>query len=94
MDPSSSFKRYGTSTKLDSKSMNVKKTDPITHEFLSDLCTLKKPCDESTRKVEQLAELCCDRRYSKPKGSVFVGTRRFTRSMTTTSIPVITQQHK
>ena len=52
MDPSSSVKCYGASTKVDSKSMNVKKSDPVTHEFLSDLCTLKKLCDESTQKLE------------------------------------------
>ena len=48
MDPSSSVKGYGASTKVDSKSMNVEKSNPVTHEFLSDLCTLKEPCDEST----------------------------------------------
>ena len=94
IDPSSSVKCYSASTKVDSKSMNVENFDPFTHEFLSDLCTLKSPCDESTRKLEQLAQVCCDRKDSKPKGSVSVGTRRFTRSMTTTSIPVTTQQLK
>ena len=74
MDPSSSIKRYDTSTKVDSKSMNVKKSDPVTHEFLSDLCTLKKPCDDSTRKLEQLAEVCCDRKDSKPNRSMSIGT--------------------
>ena len=74
MDPSSSVKCYVASTKVDSKSMNVKKSNPVTHEFLSDLCTLKKPCDESTQKLEQLAEVCCDRKYSKPKGSMSIGT--------------------
>ena len=74
--------------------MNVKKSDPVTHEFLSDLWTLKKPCDESTGKLEQLAQVCCDRKDSKPKGSVSVGTWRFTRSMTIASIPVTSQQHK
>ena len=78
MDPSSSVKCYNASTKVDSKSMNVEKSDPLTHEFLSDLCTLKKPCDESTRKLEQLVQVCCDRKYSKLKGYVFVCTRRFT----------------
>ena len=74
MDPSSSVKCYGASTKVDSKSMNVKKSDPVTHEFISNLCTLKKPCDESTQKIEHLAKVCCDRKYYKPKGSVSIGT--------------------
>ena len=54
--------------------MNVEKSDHVTHEFLFDLCTLKKPCDESTRKLEQLAQVCCDRKDSKPKVSVSIGT--------------------
>ena len=74
MDPSPSVKRFSASTKVDSELMNDVNFDSVTHEFLSDLCTPKKPCDEYTRKIEQLAQVCCDRRDSKSKGSMSVGT--------------------
>ena len=54
--------------------MNDVNFDSITHAFLSNLCTPKKPCDEYTRKLEQLEQFCCDRRDSNSKGSTSVGT--------------------
>ena len=78
MDPSPSVKRFSAYTKVYSELMNDVNFDSVTHEFLSDLCTPKKPFDEYTRKLEQLAQVCCDRRDSKSKGSLSVGTQRFT----------------
>ena len=46
------------------------------------------------RKLEQLAQVCCDKGGFEPKGLVFVRTRRITRSMNTTptaSVPAATQ---
>ena len=74
MEPSLSFKRFSTSTKVDGELMNDENFDSVTREFLSDLCTPKKPCDESMRKLEQLAQVCCDRRGFEPKGSMSVRT--------------------
>ena len=91
MDPSPSVKRFNASTKVDSELMNDKKFYSVTHEFLYDLYTPKKPCDEYTRKIEQLAQVFCDRRNFESKDSVLVGTQRFTRSMTTASIPITIQ---
>ena len=59
---------------VDSELMNDVNFDSVTHEFLSDLCTPKKPCDENTRKLEQIAQVCYDRRDSNSKGSASVGT--------------------
>ena len=77
VDPSPSVKRFSASTKVDSELMNDVNFDSVTHEFLSNLCTPKKPFDEYTRKLEQLAQVCCERRYFKSKGFVSIGTRRF-----------------
>ena len=41
-------KRFNTSVKVDGELMNDDKMDSVTHEFFSDLCTPKKPCDDST----------------------------------------------
>ena len=76
--------------------INDGKIDSITHEFISDLCTPKKPCDDSTWKIEQLAQVCCDRRSFEPNGSMSVHSWSFTRSMTTApsvSIPINIQQN-
>ena len=89
-------KRFSTSVEVDGKLMNDDKIDSVTHEFISDVCTPKNPCDDSTRKLEQLAQVCCDRRSFEPKGSLSVHSRRFTRSMTivpSISIPVNIQQN-
>ena len=78
MDQYLFVKCFSTSVKVDGKLMNDGKIDSVTHEFISDLCTPKKPCDDSTRKLEQLAHVCCDRRSFEPKGSFSVHSRRFT----------------
>ena len=91
LDQSPSVKRFNTSVKVDGELMNDDKMDSVTHEFFSDLCTPKKPCDDSTRKLEQLPQVCCDRRRFESKGSVSIHSRRFTQSMTTApsvSIPI------
>ena len=61
MNQSLFVKPFNTSINVDGELMNDDKMDSVTHEFFSDLCTPKKPCDDSTRKVEQLAQVCCDR---------------------------------
>ena len=48
MDQSLFVKRFNTSVKVDGKLINAGKIDSVTHEFISDLCTPKKPCDDST----------------------------------------------
>ena len=52
MDPSPSVECFSASTKVDSELMNDVNFDFFTHEFLCDLCTPKKPCDESMRKLK------------------------------------------
>ena len=96
MDQSLSDKRLNTPAKVDGKLTNDENVDAVNHENPSDLCTSKKLGDESMRKHEKLAQVCCDKGILEPKGFVFVRTRRFTRSMNTTttvSVLVTTQQN-
>jgi len=48
MDQYLFVKRFSTSVKVDGKLMNDDKIDSVTHEFISDVCTPKNPCDDST----------------------------------------------
>ena len=47
MDQSISDKRFSTPTKVDGKLTNDENVDAVNHETPSDLCTSKKPGDES-----------------------------------------------
>ena len=52
MNQSPSAKCFSTSVKVDGELTNDENFDFVTREFPSDLCTPKKPCDESMQKLE------------------------------------------
>ena len=95
MNRSPSDKRCSTPAKTEDRLTKNEYINAVDYKNLSELNTPHKHGNESMHKLDQLAQVCCDRGGFESKNLVFVHSRRVTRSMNNAppvSVPMTNQQ--